>query len=606
MTKDKLKRLFQAELTRMNAMMNDIVTAAQATGTHTDPRQLEADRINGWVYRLLEKFGTAMPLTFDETCEGRRFLEANGVPEALIPWIAETFAQERLDGRSRRFEKALRDDMEEAGLDLSRLNKERARTEIYRAKADVLLNTETLWFSPAERVMQSSAEASDIPQDRTELPASPQDRQAEPQDISPSEITISPEASEAAVDDLPVSEFMDLYEILKRNRQKQWTSETARDVAVVVRMFQEILIEHGVQKISGIRQAHVAALRDFFSLIPTNYGRSARLRALSVPELRTYGEKLLEEADSDEKAPVGLAAQTIRKHLGNLLTFRDFLAARGHPIIPFELRGLRPSKRRASELASLTPKPGPEQTKAMFRMPLFTGFRSEHQMDEPGTEIRHGALYFLPMIYVYLGMRRAEAAGLMIDEIVNTKQGWAIQLKANAIRGLKNAQSARYLPVPDDMIRLNFLVYVEKLRSLGYHALFPEMVNPYNPKADPGDRFYKNFSPLFVAHAARGGPQWNRVLHALRHGHADTLKQAGVSLEMIEDIQGRDGLSETGIRYTNPAGLPLLKQILSKYPIVTTHLEPRPIRLLSFIEARKASPWFEDPDAKRRRRGQRR
>ncbi|MDJ0931282.1 hypothetical protein [Breoghania sp.] len=38
MTKDKLKRLFQAELDRMNTMMDDIVTVAQVTGTHTDPR----------------------------------------------------------------------------------------------------------------------------------------------------------------------------------------------------------------------------------------------------------------------------------------------------------------------------------------------------------------------------------------------------------------------------------------------------------------------------------------------------------------------------------------------------------------------------------------
>ncbi|MDJ0931284.1 hypothetical protein [Breoghania sp.] len=153
-------------------------------------------------------------------------------------------------------------------------------------------------------------------------------------------------------------------------------------------------------------------------------------------------------------------------------------------------------------------------------------------MDEPGAEIRHGALYFLPMMYVYLGMRRAEAADLMIDEVVDTKHGGVFQLKANAIRGLKNALSARYLPISDEMIRLNFLDYVQQLRSPGYDALFPEVVNPYSRKTDPGDRFYKNFSPLSVAHATRGAPQWIRVLHALRHGHADTLKQASVSLEI--------------------------------------------------------------------------
>jgi len=51
-----------------------------------------------------------------------------------------------------------------------------------------------------------------------------------------------------------------------------------------------------------------------------------------------------------------------------------------------------------------------------------------------------------------------------------------------------------------------------------------------------------------------GEKMWNRSIHALRHGMADTLKQAGVSPEIIDDISGRlsEG-SETNTRYTNPA-----------------------------------------------------
>ncbi|SHM65331.1 site-specific integrase [Roseibium suaedae] len=227
-------------------------------------------------------------------------------------------------------------------------------------------------------------------------------------------------------------------------------------------------------------------------------------------------------------------------------------------------------------------------------------------MDLSGGETIHNSLYFLPMILVYLGMRRVEAAGLMVDEVVETASGWAFDIKSNEIRGLKTPQSARLLPVPPEMLRLGFLGYIEKVRSLGYRQLFPELCNPFDRKnADPGDRFYKNFSPLFIANAANGGPQWIRVLHALRHGHADTLKQNGVSPELIEDIQGRDGASQTAIRYTNPAGLPLLKDLLSRYPVVTGHLEPKPIRLLSFVEAKEPAPWFEDLDVKRGLRGKR-
>ncbi|WP_341871592.1 DUF6538 domain-containing protein [Pannonibacter carbonis] len=616
---DALKALFKAEIDRMCEMMDDLVTASKATGTSHKSYHLEADLMNGWAFRLLEVFGTATDLSFDVDCPGRRHLLQHNVPVDFIPVIAETYRQERQFARTHLFEKPLKDDMGDVGLDVTRLNIERARSEIFRAKADVLLNTQSLYPStekpepePIARelipcdeplslqpVLEPAAVHAAARQEA--LPATSEPRTVETKIIEDGEIV----ADESPAN-LPVADFLEKFDILLRNKRKEWRPETASDVGVVVRMFIDILVENGVEHSGQIRQAHLAALRDYFSLVPTNYGQSSRLRSLSVPELRALGQKMLEEADDDSGARVGLGAQTIRKHLGNLQTFRDFLAARGHSIVSFEMKGLRPSKKRASELASLTPKPGPDKTELMFQMPVFSGCVSEVEMALSGSETIHNSLYFLPMMLVYLGTRRAEAAGLTVDDVVKTASGWAIDIKSNEIRSLKTPQSARMLPAPPEMLRLGFLDYVEKVRSLGYRPLFPELCNPFDRKnADPGDRFYKNFNPLFVANAAKGGPHWLRVLHALRHGHADTLKQNGVSPELIEDIHGRDGASQTTIRYTNPAGLPLLKDLLSRYPVVTGHLEPKPIRLLSFVDAKEPAPWYEDPVGKRGMRGKR-
>lgn len=626
---DGLKALFKAEIDRMNAMMDDLVTAAKATGSHADPGHLEADLMTGWAYRLLEEFGTALDLSFNGDCPARQFLRQNNVPDDFIPVIAETFRQERQFARTLMFEGPLKKEMSEVGLDVTRLNLERARSEVFRAKADVLLNTRSLYpqldpadqetdehevdgktlplITPEECRALAVAETI-VPRHHTTVLATEAAEMPEAPAIFPEPVPVLEDETVADGSPvlLPVSDFLEKFEILQRNKRKEWKPETANDVGVVVRMFVDILIENGVENSGQIRQAHLAALRDYFSLVPTHYGQSSRLRALSVPELRALGQKMLEEADDDSTAKVGLGAQTIRKHLGNIQTFRDFLAARGHTVIQFEMKGLRPSKKRASELASLTPKPGPDKTEAMFRMPIFSGCASEVELEHAGSETIHNALYFLPMLLVYLGMRRAEAAGLVVDDVVETASGWAIEIKSNDIRGLKTPQSTRMLPVPPEMIRLGFLDYLKSIKALGYQPLFPELCNPFDRKnADPGDRFYKNFNPLFIANAANGGPQWIRVLHALRHGHADTLKQNGVSPELIEDIHGRDGASETGNRYTNPAGLGLLKDLLSKYPVVTGHLVPQPIRLLSFVNAKQPAPWFEDPDEKRGLRGKR-
>jgi len=597
---DGLRKLFSAEIDRMNELMEDLFVAAKTTGNHLNPSNLEADVINGWSYRLLEKFGTAIALSFEAEGDGYNFLRMQGVPDEFVPMIAETYEQERLAARSQYFENPLKEEMQEIGLKTDRLNLERARTEIFRAKADVLLNT-----GPRYQLIQDSSEISAEPEagrvshtpaiveygaiadaGKTTVVTAPDDpdRSSDLQD-------------EAAADGypalLPVSDFLELFEIYKRNKAKEWKAGTAKDVRVAVRMFQDVLVFNNVVHTGEIRQAHIAAFRDLLSLLPKNYGQSSRLRTLPFTVMKGIGEKMLEEVDDDESAKVGLEAQTIRKHMGAVDGFRDFLAARGHQIVRFEMKGLRPAKKRAFEIASLTPKPGPDKTETMFRMPIFAGCQSDKRMDEPGPATIHNSLYYMPMFLVYLGMRRAEVAGLMVDEVVDMPTGPAIEIKANEIRGLKNKQSGRMLPIPPEILRLNFFEYVEEIRSLGYQALFPELVNPYKQDADVGDRFYKNFNPLFVQNAANGGPSWIRVIHAMRHGHADTLKQNGVSPVLIEDIQGRDGVSETAVRYTNPAGLPLLKENLSKYPVVTAHLLSRPIQLLGFVKAKKTAPWFK-------------
>jgi hypothetical protein len=108
---------------------------------------------------------------------------------------------------------------------------------------------------------------------------------------------------------------------------------------------------------------------------------------------------------------------------------------------------------------------------------------------------------------------------------------------------------------------------------------------------DPGDRFYKDFIPLVKASPHFSENLWTRSIHALRHGFSDTMKQAGVDTAVINDISGRLGDSETELRYTNVAGLPLIESHIRKYPSITSHLPPRTIRLLPWVETKQLPPW---------------
>lgn len=146
--------------------------------------------------------------------------------------------------------------------------------------------------------------------------------------------------------------------------------------------------------------------------------------------------------------------------------------------------------------------------------------------------------------------------------------------------------------MPDELVRLGFLDYYQAIKGLGYEALFPDLFSD-KTENDPGDRFYDTFTP--VMRGALGEKMWERSIHALRHGMADTLKQAGVSSEVIDDISGRlsEG-SETNTRYTNPAGLPLMRRALKHYPIITSTVEPKPLQLLPWIENKQPPPWARE------------
>lgn len=89
-----------------------------------------------------------------------------------------------------------------------------------------------------------------------------------------------------------VADFEAECEKLIKNMKDAWDEGTARDARALVRMLKSVLEEHDVQHSGQITQYHLGLLRQHFNAIPTRWGQSARMRAVTAPELRTEGEKL--------------------------------------------------------------------------------------------------------------------------------------------------------------------------------------------------------------------------------------------------------------------------------------------------------------------------
>ncbi|WP_423776386.1 DUF6538 domain-containing protein [Aurantimonas coralicida] len=575
--KEQLAILFREEIEQASRELEGFAVAARRVGSPSED-QLKADEDVGWAYRLFAVFGARRGLEFKGDCPGLHYLKRLGVPPERLPFVVDTFRQEQHYRCSPMFDEQVQGRLRDAGLDTNPLMRERAATEIARARAEVLLKSRSFYPDLAALDVVAVDQA--------------------PETVTPDEQLVTSDVKVEAAKHIRVSELVEYCQSYLSGRQQEIEARTQRDIAVVVSTFADILAEHQVETLAGMQQFHLGALRKHYNEIIPNYGKSSQLASLGAKDLRIASSRRVATAMQAGATPpvLGLSPQTIRKHLCNLDAFLKHLKAMGYHIATYDLAGLRPRKPKSTRVRDLTEKPGPDRIRVIFRMPVFIGCKSSIEQDLPGDHVFHSANYYIPLILAYLGPRRFEVAGLTVNDIVLTDNGYAIYIKPNCLRRIKNEPTIRMLPVPDELERLGFIDYVNAIKELKYTALFPELYHAQRllSEQDAGDRFYKDFSPLVQGHfSAQDEELWARLLHAIRHGHSDTLKQNGVNGLIIDDIAGRFGEGETATRYTNPAGLPLIRKQLRFYPNITRDLVRRPLNLLPWVKEKRLPPWAE-------------
>lgn len=623
MSQAALHAFFLAERDKELEKQSKVALASRRYGNGDFARDVDLDLQHAWAYRLLEHFGQGADFSFEQDCRARRWLVSQGVPDEHIVQIGRNFRALKGVSDRRILEQHLTSAMEEFGIANTSLNREKAMIAYFRAHAEALMSVEdryplseaklsssTQTISAATASTQETVDVNPPPQEplavfpsRTPEPT-PLVSAADKSTDRPSTTAAAPMAAEGRVQ-LPLTEFLETGEQLVRKKAEDWTPESANDFRALLRMFVGVLEEHGVRHSGEITQYHIGKLADHFAAVPTHWGKSSTLRNLSTVELRAVGRKMLKDAEEAAnaspdsgarkiEAKVGLSPNTVRKHFANLQNFLAHLKGYGYDILDWSFDGVRPRKPKPGSIRLKQFKPKPNDIEPLFQSPLFVGCKGAKERDTPGDHVYHGALFYLPIMITYIGARRAELAGLRVDDIYQDEEGggdWIIHIRHNDLRRLKNIQSDRKIPLHPELVRLGLLEYRDKIKHLGYQALFPELFSTKTDN-DPGDRFYTEFVPLMKK--TMGDAIWDRTIHAFRHGLSDYLKQNGVPSEWIDDLCGRLSEGETNTRYTNPAGLSLLRTVMAKFPIITGNIPARPITVLPWVEEGNPSPWARE------------
>ena len=215
--------------------------------------------------------------------------------------------------------------------------------------------------------------------------------------------------------------------------------------------------------------------------------------------------------------------------------------------------------------------------KAIFASPIYT---SDERPEAGAGE----AAYWLPLLAMYTGARLNEVGQLRpsdvlkmpyLDQDGEEQEVWCIRIVADKKDGLKlkNAWSARRVPIHADLIALGFLKFVDAAREAGQTRIFPEL------RPDKYGTITANWSKWFGRYL-RGTIKVtdDRMrFHSFRHAFKDYAREAEIPEDVNDAFTGHRGQA-VARRYGSSLAYPLRPMVLAmaKYRVTGLKLPAPP------------------------------
>lgn len=171
--------------------------------------------------------------------------------------------------------------------------------------------------------------------------------------------------------------------------------------------------------------------------------------------------------------------------------------------------------------------------------------------------------YWLPILALYCGGRLNELCQLYLKDVIVNEGVHCLDFNLqgddkldideddlqDAIdKSLKNISSARIIPLPQLVIDLGLIDYVQRLRDLGHTRLFPELL--FDTEKGYGKYAGKWFNDSFMGKQLEIPRNRKKTFHSMRHNFATALGRVQAEPNLKADLMGhkRRG-STTEVRY---------------------------------------------------------
>ncbi len=378
-----------------------------------------------------------------------------------------------------------------------------------------------------------------------------------------------------------------------------WDEGRRRDITAAVNLFMHA---NGDLFCSEIYQSHLSAMTALFARLPTRYGHTKEDRQGGIAAALERGVGLRkawkddpQQAEADRLPTIGLSAVTQNKHLTWMSALESWADANGYVAPGYNPKKLRVHGAKAAkkqvrkrdkrlnwDLGDL---------RKLLSGPVWDGCAGLWHRFEPGNQIIHDGLYWVPLLNAAGGPRSSESAGMAIMEVVHeeTVDGHSVplaipyfDLQFTKWRRLKNMQSVRKIPIHPRLIELGFIDYVKAMKAAGHELCFPEL---YNRKSlsfsDVARRKIKD--PLMRLHFPNGTSRLRGRkdvdTHSIRGTVTAELRNAGVPKHVRLALLGWEGDDEDEATYPGEVPLELLLPALDHLTHLFDQIEPKPLNL---------------------------
>ncbi len=287
-----------------------------------------------------------------------------------------------------------------------------------------------------------------------------------------------------------------------------------------IRLFTEL---HGDLPIAQIKRSHARQYREALQDIPRH--RSGTLLHMPLPELAAWGRKHPEAQK--------IAAPMLNKLFGGVQTVALWAHKTG--MVPEDLPWADPfSKMRLKEAGSDRDAFTIGELNKLLASSAFT------QMDRPAPG-RGEAAFWLPLLALYSGARRADLASLQVKNVDDVEGVPCFTFEEDKIIGkrLKTPTAIRTVPIHPQLIELGWLRYVDDVRRRdGVDAW---LFAPISPQASGVLKAWTKWFGRYLRSV--GITDRRKVFHSFRHSFKDALRAADVSEDLNDALLGQKNSS---------------------------------------------------------------